>query len=578
MNSKKSSGASKRQIDKPGTVALRDMPNPTVVCDASLRVLQVSRSFERITGYKSESWTQSPLVYQLLPPEEQELVRIFLEGFLASKKDKITREIKWTDEKVHEHILHWTVHKVVSRDQTLLIGQAIDITQSKSAQDKLLKDSLTGLYKSKMFESTIERLQAQVVRTEQQEYAVLYIDLDHFKRFNHVHGTEMAEKLLIVVSQRLSESVRQSDLVARFGADKFGIIISELTHHNDAVRVAEKILLDIRVPFIIGELEVAITASIGLVIPTAEHTMDMIKAHADQAMHRAKEGHNRVVIYDEIMYRDALAELGLESKLRLAAAHPDDWFELHYMPIVSLESGLITKFEALIRMREQPGENQLIMPNDFISIAERTGLIVPIGDWVLERACSVLTQWHKVRTRTPVSMSINVSVIQFEQSDFIAKLKRIIKKTGVRPEFLRLEITETVTITRRKLIVDRMTELNKIRVASSIDDFGAGQTALEHLAQLPTSSIKFDMALVADVHTNPRKRTVLSHMVAMGSELKNIMISEGIETEDQARAMMQMNCHLAQGYWFQPGVDQFIAERMIDTQPFVPQVQALKIA
>lgn len=440
-----------------------------------------------------------------------------------------------------------------------------------------MRDFSTGLIMSRFFEEILNKLMACEECEKREHLSVLNIDLDHFKHLGHLHGAMVAEKILVDIACRLQNFSETNGLVFTFGADNFGVILTHLDHPHDSVHVAEKILEDLRRPIPIGEEEIAITASIGIAIPSPEDTALMIKSHADHAMYRAKQsGCDCVVVFDERMDQEVKAEIALEQHLRRAAQKPDDWFVLHYMPIVSLETGMIVKFEALLRLRSFQDKNVLLMPKDFIPIAERTGLIIPIGNWALRKACETLARWKKNPKSKTISISVNASVREVERLDYVSRLSEIITQSGIDPKLLRIEITETMVISRQERVAKVLEELSAMNVSSLIDDFGAGQTALELVAKLPSSAIKLDMSMVADVHSNPKKKTVLTHLVAMGTDLDKSIISEGVETSEQAQAMIDMRCHFAQGFWFERAVDTESAESMIENQPFVKQVKALK--
>ncbi len=432
------------------------------------------------------------------------------------------------------------------------IGTALDITERKRSEEQIralaYHDTLTGLPNRLLFGDRLSLAVAQAHR-QSQGLAVLFLDLDRFKLINDSLGHSVGDRLIRGVADRLTTCVREGDTVARLGGDEFTLLLPAVEREADAARVADKVLDVLRVPFALEGRELFVTASMGISLyPADGHDAETLVKNADTAMYRAKEdGRDNYRIYAHAMNATALERLALENSLRRALANEE--LVLYYQPLMNLASGSLHGMEALLRW--QHPELGIVKPTDFIPIAEITGLILPIGPWVLKTACAQARRWQ-LAGHDGLSMAVNLSARQFQQPDLVAQVRRALDETGLPPRSLEIEITESNAMQNGETTVRTLQDLKSLGVRLSIDDFGTGYSSLGYLRRFPIDTLKIDQSFVRDLTDDPDDAAIVSTMIAMARTLKLEVVAEGIETPGQLAFLADHGCDRGQGYQFSP--------------------------
>ncbi len=436
---------------------------------------------------------------------------------------------------------------------THFIVQAQDVTERKQAEEQLHRaafyDALTGLPNRVLFTDHMELALNRSRQHHDHLFAVLFLDIDRFKNVNDSLGHVVGDQLLTAVAGRLKNCIRPEDTVSRFGGDEFAVLLNGVKHSSDVLVVAERILRDIEAPFRLSGYDVFTSASVGVALSAVgyDNTEEILR-DADTAMYRAKEqGKGRYEVFDKLMHARALSRLRLESDLRLALERNE--FEVFYQPIMNLESGCVTGFEALVRWRHP--ERGLIPPSDFIPVAEDTELIIPIGEWVLFEACRQVRAWQSERPAAdPLTISVNLSGKQFKQPDLVGRVKQVLYQTGLDPRCLRLEITESMVMEDAEAATAMLRQLRSLNVQLSIDDFGTGYSSLSYLHRFPVNILKIDRSFVSRMSMDEESMGIVETIITLASKLKMDVIAEGIETEEQWRKLAALRCCYGQGYLF----------------------------
>lgn len=411
-------------------------------------------------------------------------------------------------------------------------------------------DSLTGLPNRPLFIDRLLLATRSAVRHKDQ-IAVLFCDLDRFKEINDSLGHTQGDELLRTVARRIRSVVRSEDTVARFGGDEFTLIVDRIESPEDAATIASKILDAVREPMMVGGHELFATISIGVsIFPGDGRDAETLVRNADTAMYRAKEqGRDGFQLYAPEMNARALERLALANALRRALSQGE--LRVFYQPLVDVPSGLVSSFEALVRW--QHPDRGLLTPGSFIDAAEESGLIVPIGEWVLRTACVQLPQIQRAIGR-PVAVSVNLSSRQFQQSDLVDRVREAIAAGGIEPGRLTLEVTETNAMQNAQESTRTLRELRGLGVSVSLDDFGTGYSSLSYLKRFPIDTLKLDQSFVRDLEQDPEDEAIASAVLAMARTLGLRVVAEGVETEGQLAFLTQRGCDVVQGFLFSPPV------------------------
>ncbi|QIE29523.1 bifunctional diguanylate cyclase/phosphodiesterase [Caballeronia sp. SBC2] len=426
-----------------------------------------------------------------------------------------------------------------------------DITERKKSERQIkylaTHDLLTGLPNRAVFNDRMHEAIRHARRTGS-GLAVVFIDLDRFKYVNDSFGHSIGDALLLTVAGALLQGVRAGDIVTRLGGDEFAVLLTELQHaRTDGLAHAESLFARFASPFTAGQLELTISASLGIALyPDDGQTPEDLLIHADTAMYRAKEaGRSSIRFYDVEMSRQAIARAALGTALRHALDRGE--FELHYQPQVRISDCVPIGIEALIRWRHP--EHGMISPAHFIPIAEETGLIAAIGEWVLHAACRQNQAWHAAGL-LQLPISVNLSALQLRQANFLTKVRNALEQTGLPPRYLDLEITEGMLMDKSGSVLDLLRELKMLGVSLSIDDFGTGYSNLGYLHSFPIDTLKIDQSFVRGLPENRASIAIATSITTLGQSLGLAVIAEGVETQGQADFFASLGCHSAQGYLY----------------------------
>lgn len=446
---------------------------------------------------------------------------------------------------------------------------ARDISARKQAEEKLVHeafhDPLTGLPNRALF---LEHLKLAIERAKRPKgylFAVLFLDLDRFKNINDSLGHTIGDQLLETIARRLENCVRQIDIVARFGGDEFAVLIDGIEDSSDAVRVAERIQKELRTPLNLDGHEVFTSTSIGIALSIRgyEHTEEIVR-DADTAMYRAKAmGKARHEIFDVDMHAHAVTVLQMETDLRRAVERAE--FCVYYQPIILLDDNRLYGFEALVRWNH-PGRG-LVFPTEFIHIAEETGVIIPLGRWVLREACQQMCEWRKTFPIVDdLILSVNMSGKQFSQPDLYQTVEKILRDTGFNPQQLQLEITESSVIDNTPAVTKLLKQLRNLGLKLSMDDFGTGYSSLSYLHRFPIDTLKIDRSFISS-EQGINETGIVRTIIMLARDLNMNVVAEGIETHEQLDYLRSLNCELGQGFLFSHAVDVESINRLLASQP-----------
>jgi diguanylate cyclase (GGDEF)-like protein/PAS domain S-box-containing protein len=447
-----------------------------------------------------------------------------------------------------------------------MAGSLSDISAWKRAEEQLLHDALydalTQLPNRALFLDHLGLAMDQARRRRDSMFAVLFIDLDRFKNINDSLGHSVGDDLLVELARRLTHFLRPGDTVARLGGDEFAVLLNDVHGAGDATRVAERIQELIREKIVIGGREVFTGASIGVAFssPAYKHPEEILR-DADTAMYRAKAaGRGCYQVFDQTMHRSVVALLKLETELRRAVELRQ--FVMHYQPIVALESGRIVGFEGLVRWKHP--DRGLVNPERFIAVAEETGLIVPLGWWVLRQACWHAREWQQLLpSEPPLYVSVNVSGKVVMQPDMFERVTKILEETGLPPTSLRLEITENVIMDHGDVALSKLAQFHDLGVQFLVDDFGTGYSSLSYLQRFSYDTLKIDRSFISGMESKSDASAIVQTIVALANMLKINVIAEGVETAVQFNRLREIGCSHGQGFWFSRPVDRAATQALL---------------
>jgi diguanylate cyclase (GGDEF)-like protein/PAS domain S-box-containing protein len=449
-----------------------------------------------------------------------------------------------------------------------IAGSLTDITERKIAEEKLvhdaLHDRLTGLHNRAMFADRLVEAFARARRRSDFKFAVIFLDLDRFKVVNDSLGHAIGDLLLIAVADRLKDSLRRVDTLARFGGDEFAILLEEISGSRQAVRVAERVMKALKAGFELDGHQVFTSASIGVALGEPKYSdPQQLLRDADIAMYRAKQlGRSQYVVFDREMHVRVLTVLQMEADLRRALERRE--FELHYQPIVFLESNKILGLEALLRWRHP--KRGLLAPSSFLAVAEESSLILPIGYWVLRQACRQLSDWQsQFPTDPPLTVSVNLTGRQLRDPHLIHNVKESVREADLHPGGLILEITERAVMDNNFVAVEVLKHLKALGVQLHMDDYGARNSSLDLLTQSPIDSIKIDRSFVSNMASGEDNLSVVRTIVNLGHSLKKGVIAEGIETPEDLQHLRELECDYGQGHFFSKPMPPAAAEVFVQT-------------
>ena len=500
-----------------------------------------------ITGYDKDQVIGRNFFEMFLPEEQREQAAREFIGNIGRGVLAAHYEMEIVTRAGERRVILWN-NTVLRNAQGSILGTASigsDVTEQRAAERQLrhnaFHDALTGLPNRALFLDRVGQALTRMQRDPRLAFAVLLLDVDHFKNVNDSLGHVAGDELLVAIGERLQKCVRAVDTVARFGGDEFTILIEKITGANDARRAAERMQREIGLPFRVGETEVFASVSVGITIAGPDYEgPEHIVRDADTAMYRAKaQGRARSEIFDSNMRADVVARLQVETDLRRAIERNE--LRVFYQPIVRLGSAEIVGYEALVRW--QHPSRGMVSPAEFIPVAEETGLIVPVGLFVLREACRQAKKWH------PLYVSVNISSRQFAQSDLVGDVRDAIAASAVEPSSLHLEVTESVIMQQTDAALQVMSALRNLGCSIALDDFGTGYSSLSYLHRFPIDALKIDSSFVRAA-TERKNVEIIRSILALGHGLALDIIAEGIETTAQRELLESLGCDFGQGFLF----------------------------
>ena len=544
------------------------------VVDTEGRRLYNSPAYRRVLGYTDEELKTSALD-QIHPDDKQRVMEAGQKAHGTGRGERLEYRIRHKDGSWR--VLESTASAVKNGkgETTKLVIVNRDITQRKQAEDLLahnaFHDKLTTLPNRALFVDRLDHALTLAKRHSDYKFAVFIIDVDEFKVFNDSLGHANGDQLLIEISKRLTASLRNIDTIsrsnltkrfevpkpddtlARLGGDEFTVLLDDIRNPSDAIRVAQRIQEKWDAPFIINGQEVVVTISVGIALSdVAYSSADDLLRDAEIAMYRAKQsGKGSFEIFDPNKHASAFQRLKLETDIRKGLEQGE--FKVFYQPIVSLKNGRIIGFEALSRWQRPTG---IVPPNDFITVADESGLIIPMNRQLMQDAARQLKSWQEqFPSDPPLYMSVNITSKQFALPNLCAEIAQIVEKAELKPQDFQLEITETITMTDPIHALTLLTQLRELGFRISIDDFGTGYSSLGRLQGFPADALKIDRTFISKMDADQDSEQIVRLIVTLGHALRMKVVGEGTETEDHVNRLKNMGCEMAQGYFFSKPVD-----------------------
>jgi PAS domain S-box-containing protein len=543
--------------------------------DSDGRRLYNSPAYQKVLGYSPEDLRATSSIEQIHPDDRARVLQAAEKARLSGQGERAEYRIRHKDGSWR--ILESTacaIRDATGRTDKLVIVNR-DITERKRAEEMLahnaFHDGLTDLPNRTLFLDRLQHALTLSKRHSNYKFAVLLIDVDQFRIINDSLGHTAGDELLIQIGQRLKNSVRRADTVsrprrrdvpemltnddslARLGGDEFTILLDDIRDPIEAVRVAERVQSELAPPFEVNQQEIVISASIGIASSTSPHTQaEDLMRDADLAMYRAKRaGKARCEVSDTAMHANAMKRLRMETDLRKALDQKE--FRVHFQPVVSLQTGKISGFEALTRWQRPEG---LLPPMEFIGVAEETGLIIPMNRQLLSEACQHLRSWQSEFPASPsLTMSVNITAKEFAQPDLANEIRRSLQQTGVDPGCLQLEIVEKIAMGDAEQSGLVLAGLKALGVRLSIDDFGTGYSSLSRLRQIPVDTLKIDRTFISHMDSDAESREIVRTIIMLAHNLGLTVVAEGTETKEHIDLLKQLGCEMAQGYFYSRPAD-----------------------
>lgn len=536
-------------------VTLHSIGDAVITTDAAGTVDYLNPGAEDLTGWKVEEAKGQPLslIFHIINEKTEEV--------LENPVKRCLQEGRIVGLANHTVLVHRDGHRFAIEDSAAPIrnseGQIIgvvlvfhDVSEKRSLLQQMFHqsyhDPLTDLPNRIMFNDRLNRALAHAHRNNELA-TVMFLDLDRFKLVNDMLGHAMGDQLLKEVACRLSKSIRENDTIARFGGDEFTLLLQQINQEEDSAKVAQKILQSLEDPFVLSSHEFHVSASIGIVVyPNDGEDAETLMKHAETAMYRAKdEGRNNYQLFTPSMNARIRERLAMETSLRRALERQE--FVVFYQPQVNIKAGTIKGTEALIRW--QHPERGLVSPMEFIPLAEETGLIMPVGEWVLQTACAQNKAWQDAGI-PPIRVTVNLSACQFQQKNLVEMITRVLSETGLAPKWLELEITESTAMQDVDFTISMLRDLREMGIRIAIDDFGTGYSSLNYLKRFPIHTLKIDRSFINDITDNREDAAIVTSIIVLAQNLNLKVIAEGVETEEQLSFLEQRQCYEMQGYLF----------------------------
>ncbi|MBE9228305.1 EAL domain-containing protein [Phormidium sp. LEGE 05292] len=550
-----------------------DSPFPMIIYAEDGEVLEINQAWTELSGYsindlrKITNWLESAFA------ENQDLMLSLIERIYQIDRKVNLGEFpiktRWGEQRI------WNFHSlplsILPDGRKTFMSMAIDVTDRNRAEELLrrnaLYDALTGLPNRILLMDRLEQAIEHSKRDQNYLFAVAFLDLDRFKLINDTLGHEMGDKVLIAYAKKFSQCVRSGDTVARLGGDEFIILLLDIHSKEEAIQIAERLMLSFNLPITIDGKLIFITASMGITFSSRKivHATELL-SNADLAMYDAKHfGKACYRIFEPSLYQRTTRKLEVE-KLELEGALSEalkhQQFMLYYQPIFSLITLKLEGFEALVRWKHP--QKGLISPEKFIPIAEETGLIIPLGEWILSEACRQIKAWQEhFENAVSFRMSVNVSGRQLQESNCVEKVDEILAATGLPAKSLKLEITESLLMENKASFSDFLTQMKQRGIELSIDDFGTGYSSLSYLHRLPFNSVKIDRSFITNISTEEDSVNIVRAIITLAHQLNINVIAEGIETEQQCRKLQELGCEFGQGYFFARPLDAKAAQSLL---------------
>jgi len=543
---------------------LEAAPDAMVGVDQTGVIQFVNRQTESLFGYSRDELVGQP-IETLVPEPFRQAHRNHRGGYIADPRTRamgVGRELSGRRKDGTEFPVDISLSSIETEDGLLVTAAVRDITRRKSDEARLkhqaLYDQLTGLANRTLIDDRLTHALNQCGRRTR-GVTLLFVDLDQFKVINDSLGHGVGDMVLVIVAERLSGVVRKGDTAGRFGGDEFVLVCDDRVEEQDATALAERVAEALTPPFCVAGKQLTITASVGIAIATGPgvRAEDLLR-DADAAMYRAKElGRARHAFFDEAMRHRAVTRFNVEADLRLAIDQSE--LAVFYQPQVSLHSGDLIGFEALVRWHHP--ERGLVGPDEFISVAEDTGLIVPLGTWVLEQACREAGSWPS--SRDELLMSVNVSARQLADPGFLDTVARVLHQTRLHPAALCLEMTESALFVASEAMTMAIASLRHLGVRVSLDDFGTGYASLSYLVQFRPDAIKIDKIFVQRLGDDPMNSAIVAAIIELAHNLGLTVVAEGVETPQQLTMLRALGCDQAQGYLFATALPAELAMRLL---------------